>query len=173
MRIAKIALLALFVASTLIVSTGTSSAAVPCTPIGVFQDDNPNGSSPDVDFDYYGSWTHSTTSAGAVYGTESYSIVTGNPIFDPRVSFTLNCVREFEIYYAKANSRIIIDVLVNGQKIQTIDQYSPGVQWAQKTVVKNLPPGVVNVTVRSSGKSSSDTPLKYIGFDGIKATKSW
>lgn len=177
MRIAKIALLALFVASTLIVSTGTSSAAVPCTPKGVFQDDNPNGYSPHVDFNYIyqgftGPWTHSTTSfdeyGEAVYKTESYT--PGNAHFWDRheIEFTLNCVNGFDLYYAKAFNRGRMLVYTNGQYLRTIDQYtnSTDERWQQWTRI-NLPPGINHVVLKRDNGRNDDSQGWHVGFDGI------
>ena len=173
MRIAKIALLALFVASTLIVSTGTASASAPCTTIGRFQDDNPNGSSPDVDFVYEGNWTHEyDTRDGTIDFTESYTLPYGHPFWPETISFTLYCAKEFQIFYAKADNRGMMEVYVNGVYKTTIDQYSPSVVWQASTRVR-LSPGTNNIVLKRIGSKNPSSDAYYVGFDAVRVLSSW
>lgn len=143
-----------------------------CTPTGTFQDDNPSGYSPDIDFVYDSGWVHANTFPSAFNGTVSYtnaSVIYPSPYpIGATVSFNMNCRSSFDFYYTKAFNRGVAAVSVrygNGaaQIVQNVDQYSSTTQWKSRTRI--YLPSSAPVTVYITNLSGSEGA--YIDLDGI------
>lgn len=170
MRIFKIALLVLFAASTVLGTTSSATAAVPCTPKGIFQDDNPSfrPNPGGVNISYHNdNWTQATGLSGPFNGTSTFGDSDWASLgLAAEAKFTLNCVDGFRFYYAKADNRTKAKVYSNGVLIETVDQYAPSPIWRQYTEI-DLPPGINNITIRASGSKNPSSKDYYLDIDGI------
>jgi hypothetical protein len=74
----------------------------------------------------------------------------------------------FRYVYTMAGNRGEADILVDGSLRQTLDLYSPVVQWQAKATIAGLPLGRHDVVIRVARRKNADASDYYIDLDAIE-----
>jgi hypothetical protein len=110
----------------------------------------------DATWTWSGSWTPVSGATGPYASTHSYTGTVGD-----YAEFAFNGVK-FRFTYLKANNRGLIDVLVDGTRIATINAYSPTLTWQQTWMSPTLTAGFHTVRFVHAGGH------RYIDIDAIE-----
>jgi hypothetical protein len=122
---------------------------------GVYEDTQP-------EVRYQGSWAVFHQPTGPSGGTVAYSD-------RPEDSVEIRFIGTGITYvYTAAVNRGLVEVLVDGHSVATIDLYSPATEWRQRRAIDGLAPGEHVVEFRVTGKRNQASQGAFVDMDAIE-----
>jgi hypothetical protein len=133
-----------------------TAAPLPLEPV-------PAGEYDDFDFriEYKGSWHHDRQFAQPFRGSVTYSDIPGDTL---RFLFTGSGIT---YVYTRAFNRGIAEVLIDGQKRESVDLYSREVEWQARREFNDLGNGLHTIEIRIAGARNPRSSERYVDLDGF------
>jgi len=115
----------------------------------------------DPHVEYMGAWLHDRQFKQASSGTITYSKVPGDSV---KLFFTGTSI---EYVYTNALNRGTAEVWIDRTRRAAIDQYSPSIEWQQRTAFSGLAPGPHTIEVRVSRERNPQSSDYYVDLDAF------
>jgi hypothetical protein len=112
--------------------------------------------------EYTGSWLHDDQFAETSGHSVSYSDQDGD-----KAAFRFEGTA-IEYVFTRALNRGIVEVWIDGNLVETIDQFSAATAWQSSRRIQGLAPGVHNLELRVTGRKSSRSQGSFIDLDAVR-----
>lgn len=111
--------------------------------------------------EYAGAWLHDRQFKKAAAGSITYSKNPGDSLH-----FYFSGAR-IDYVYTKAPNRGIAEVWIDRRKRAEIDEYSPEIEWQQRTAFSDLEPGPHTIEIRVTARKSAGSADVYVDLDEL------